>query len=383
MKKIIVFIITISAFFVFPQAVHAQESADDFRQTKEYGEIVDQINEALDSATDDEVAGALDEQDITIDKAEGVSGVSVIDVIKNVISSFGDALKSPIIMLGKIIAVTILCAMSQSMAPEGSGLVKTFKLIGVLCSITVMYDTIYSSFELINTSLNRMSEFMIAYIPIFSSVSAASGSVVTGGSYYAITLALCEIIAVVSSKVLMPFLSIILAVSLVAAINPELNFCGVAESIKKCVTWILGGMMTIFTGLLTLQSITGTAADTLTTRTMKFAASSFIPLVGGAVSEAYSTVYGSMGVIRSGTGVIGIIAICIIVLKPILAILAIKFIITIATIINDLFDQKECSQFLKSTNAVMSMGLGIVVCFSLIFIIATAVLMMTAMNLAA
>ena len=138
--------------------------------------------------------------------------------------------------------------------------------------------------------------------------------------------------------------------------------------------------MTIFTGLLTIQSITGAATDSLASRTAKFAASSFIPIVGGAVSEAYSTVYGSLGVIRSGAGTIGIIIICIIVLRPIVTILAVKFVVTLGKIVCELFGQHESSEFLGGTNAVLSIGLGIVICFSMIFIVATAVVMLTAMN---
>ncbi|MDE6149072.1 MAG: sporulation protein, partial [Ruminococcus sp.] len=116
---------------------------------------------------------------------------------------------------------------------------------------------------------------------------------------------------------------------------------------------------------------------------VKFAASSFIPVIGGAVSEAYSTIHSSMGVIRTGIGSIGIIIICIMILKPVVTIIAIKFIVSIAQIISGIFEQKECSEFLKSTNAVMSIGLSVVICFSVIFVIATAVLMMTAMNIGA
>ena len=179
----------------------------------------------------------------------------------------------------------------------------------------------------------------------------------------------------------MPFLSIILAISLVSAINPNLQFGGSAESIKKACQWILGGLTTIFVGLLTIQGMTGTATDSIITRTAKFAASSFIPIIGGAVSEAYSTVYSSLGVIRTSVGTIGIIAILIMVLQPVITIIATKFVVSLAQIISGLFNQQECCDFFKSTNAVLSIALSVVICFSLIFIISTAVLMLMAMNI--
>lgn len=381
MKKII-FLIPLLILLCFPMNAYAQDNDENFTETDEYREIVDEISDAVSSGAGDEVNSILEEENISVENSESISDISIWNIIEEIIGLFTESLKQPLSMLGKIIAICVLCSLAQSMMPVNAGMLKVFRTISVLSSVTVIYDSIYSGFQMITDSLDRMSEFMLAYIPVFSSVSAAGGSVASGGSYYALTLVLCEIIAAVSNKILMPFLSIVLAVSLVAAINPELSFCGAASSIKKCVQWILGGLMTIFTGLLTIQSITGSAADSLAARTVKFTASSFIPIIGGAVSEAYSTVYGSLGVIRSGTGTIGIIIICIIVLKPILIILSVKFVITLGKIINEMFGQREIAEFLNSTNAVLSMGLSVLIAFSVIFIISTAVLMMTAMNVA-
>ena len=81
-----------------------------------------------------------------------------------------------------------------------------------------------------------------------------------------------------------------LAVTLVSAINPSLDLGSLAESVKKLVIWVLGIVMTLFTGLLSIQSFAGAAADNLSARAVKFAASSFIPVIGGSISEAYSAV---------------------------------------------------------------------------------------------
>ncbi|MGN0624529.1 MAG: hypothetical protein ACI4JA_11370 [Oscillospiraceae bacterium] len=382
MKKMFIFLAMLAVFTLFPVKVFAQPDSDDFTQTDEYREIVGKVSDSVESAAGDDVNEILEDNDISIENSSGIADISVWSVLESVFDSFVGELKKPVALLGEIIAIAVLCSLSQSLAPDGAGTVKVFKTIGVLCSVAVIYDGVYDSLAMVAESLNNMSRFMLAYIPVFSSIAAAGGSYISGGSYYAGTLILCEIIAVVAQKILMPFLSIVMAVSLVAAINPELSFCGAADSIKKCVQWILGGLMTIFSGLLTIQSITGSAADSVAARTVKFAASSFIPIIGGAVSEAYSTVYGSLGVIRAATGTIGIIIIAIIVVKPILTVLAVKLVITVGKIINEMFCLRQCGELLNSTNAILSMALSVMIAFSMMFIISTAVLMMTAMNIA-
>lgn len=382
MKKLIV---TLFMFFCFvwilPFSVYAENNDLSSSQPEQIEQFQNEISDKLEDAADSDIKEILEENNISADKPQQINNISITSVVKKVVAGFTDALKSPLVMLGKMLAVTLLCVAAQSMAPNGSELTNVFNTLGILATITVMYETIYTSIETVESSLQRLSEFMVSYIPIFSSITAVGGSVTASGSYYAMTLIVCEVIGMVASKVIMPFLSIVLAISLVSAINPNLQFSGGAESIKKACQWILGGLTTIFVGLLSIQGMTGTVTDSLVTRTAKFAASSFIPIIGGAVSEAYSTLYSSLGVIRTGVGTIGIIAILIIVLQPILTIVATKFVISLAQIISGLFNQRECCEFLKSTNAVLSIGLSAVICFSLVFIISTAVLMLMAMNI--
>lgn len=77
-------------------------------------------------------------------------------------------------------------------------------------------------------------------------------------------------------------------------------------------------MMTVFTGLLSIQSIVGTSADTLGVKAAKFVVSNFVPIVGSAVADAYTTMRSGLGLLRGATGAFGIIALCVTLLPPIL-----------------------------------------------------------------
>ena len=381
-KNFFAFSIVFLCFCIcFSFNVMGEENRDFSSQNEEIEQFNSEISRSVEQITDDEVNSVLEENDISIKDPSSISHISIGKILDKLFSSFFSSLKAPIIMLGKILAITLLCAIAHNINHNGSSLTSTYKTISILATITVMYETVFTTIETVQQSLDKLSEFMISYIPIFSSVTAVGGSVSASGSYYAMTLIACEIIGVIGNKVIMPFLSVVMAISLVSAINPNLQFSGAAESIKKACQWILGGITTLFVGMLSIQGIAGTATDSLVAKTAKFAASSFIPIIGGAVSDAYSTLYGSLGIIRTGVGTIGIIAIIIMVLQPIISIIAAKSVIALAGIISGIFGQSESCEFLKSTNAILSIGLSVVICFSLIFIISTAVLMLMAMNM--
>lgn len=276
--------------------------------------------------------------------------------------------------------VSLICIVVKSMANDNKSTSKVFELICTLSVIIIITDTVSSSFNAIQASVERINTFMVSYIPIYVSVVSAGGNAVSSSSYSAIMLLICEGMAFISSKVLLPFLSVVLAFTLVSAINPRLQFSGIADSVKKCTIWILGAVMTVFVGLMTIQGLTGSAADNMAVKSLKFAASSFIPVIGSSISEAYSAVRGSMNVIKTSVGSIGMIIVFLIVLKPIITVLAVKFILWLGRLTNEIFGQREVSEILKSTNAVLSIGLSVIIAYSVVFIIATSILMMTAIN---
>ncbi|WP_418852881.1 stage III sporulation protein AE [Ruminococcus sp.] len=376
MKKIMATVIIVLAVMFTPQGVYA----DSEEQNNEYYDrLISEINEGLSFEDDEDVKTVLEDNNITLEDPSSAANISASDVIKHIFESFTAALRSPLIMLGKITAATMLCVLVRSMSAEGT-VDKVFTLICVLTTVLVISDTVTDSLYSVKTSMEQMNSFMMSYIPIFSSVATAGGSAAAGAGYYGVMLIICESAGILADTILVPFLSAVLAVTLVSAINPSLDLGSLAESVKKLVIWVLGIVMTLFTGLLSIQSFAGAAADNLSARAVKFAASSFIPVIGGSVSEAYSAVKGSIGVIRTSVGVIGVIIMSVIVAKPLLTLLAVKLAVWIGATINDIFGISNSGGLLKSINSVLSIGVSILAAYSIMFVISTSVVIMTAMN---
>lgn len=374
MKRLFAFIL-LMIFFVFAApAVCAQSE-----QTAE--SITANIEKKLEGSTSDEVRKALDSTGISVSSPKAVSTIEPKGLLEKAWNHFKESLRSPFVMLAKLIAVTLLGVMIRSASSNDDSVSRVFELVCLICTVTIMTDTVRDSFISVQNSISSVNTYLAAYLPVFSGITAAGGNVIGSNGYLAIMLFVCEVMGVIASKVLLPFLSIVLAVTLISAINPRLNFTDVAGSIKKFVIVGLGLIMTVFTGIMSIQGLTGAAADNVSSKAIKFAASSFIPVIGNSVSEAYSTVKGSLGVIRSTVGSIGIIVLFIIAAKPVISMIAVKLAIFLAKCVNDFFGRSKISDLLGSVNSVLSIGMSIVIAYVIFFTIATTVLMLTALNL--
>ena len=145
------------------------------------------------------------------------------------------------------------------------------------------------------------------------------------------------------------------------------------SAINKGAASLLGITTTLFVGLLTLQGIVGGAADTLSSRALRFSLSSMVPVVGGSLSEAFSAVKGCLGLLKSTVGGFGMLATALIVLPPLLQCAVWSLGLALCTAAAELFGLGQISALLRSAQAVVKTLIAVLAACSLFMIVATAV----------
>ena len=347
-------------------------------------QFVDNTGSYLDDSVTNEAKDFFNENDITLKDSSALSKFSIKQVISYILDEAKNKVGQPMKLLGILIAVILLLAIVESLSIENSNnsLSKILDIIGVLVCVTIMYDYIASCINLTAQTLESGANFMICYVPIFASVVGASGSITSAGAYNIAVLGVAEIAVQISVKILLPLMGMLFAMSIIEATNPALALSGLTNGIKKAIQWTLGFIMTLFVGLITIQSIVGASADTVGIRAAKFVASSFIPVIGGAISDAYTTVRGSLGLLRSGVGTFGIVVLLLTVIPPLITVIAFKISISIAAFVSEIVGVKKVTVLLKNTSAVLSIAISLLACFVLMLIMATTIIMLVGLNMA-
>lgn len=352
----------------------AEGESDEFLQLKE------EIDYRLQNALDEDTAEELDSAGVTPSDSTGLTGLDQRSFFADLWDKFRDSLAQPLVMLGRILAVSLIYSAMTLLSPGGGGMEGHFGTVCVICVITVMADALSSSFEALQNSINAINTFMISYIPVFAAVTTAGGHAATAGVYSASTILVCEAAELIAARLLIPFLSSVTAITIVSSIDPQLKISGVADSIRKLTTWLLATVMLVFVGLLTIQGVTGSSADTLTSRTLRFAASSFVPVIGGSVSDAFLAVKSGMGVIRSAVGGFGMLAVFLIAVRPFMLLFSMKLALWAGRIANELLGLQRTADLLRSVNSVLSIGVSILIAITSAFLIATAAMMAVMSN---
>lgn len=225
------------------------------------------------------------------------------------------------------------------------------------------------------TSIENAGSFMLIYIPIMVVALITNGQSVTGASYYSFVVMVGEGITWLSSHLIAPLLSVFLGVSVTSSISSDIKIDGIIRELSKFIKWVIAFVMTVFSGLLTFKTLITTAADTVSTRAVRFTLSSFIPIVGSALSEAYKTIQGSMTLLKTGLGVFVIISVVIVFLPVIINCLLWIISLNISSGVADMLGVKAPSSVLKSCSSVLSTLLVIILCVMAIYVISTAIIL--------
>lgn len=318
------------------------------------------------------------ENDISFTEPDGIMGLSPQELFSSVWETLYSELSAPLRLLLVMLTVCILSALVTGTGDtvRDKPLSELLGLICVLVCVASITGAVGECFQIAADTLNTGGTFMLAYVPVFAAITAAGGGAVTAASYQMIVLTAAEIAVQIASDILLPLLQTALAIAVVDAVNPSVNLGGIISALKKTVTWALGLMAAVFGGLFSVQGIFGASADNAATKATKFMISSCVPVVGNAVSDAYNTVRGSVGVLRGGIGAVGIAAVALTVLPPILLLAAYRLAFFLAGAAAEFLDAKPMLRLFRNIETILSVAVGTIVWFSVLFLVATALMIL-------
>lgn len=349
------------------------DSMADYGQAAEF----DYGKEELEAAVPEEAAELLENSGITPDNG-GVLSLSFTEVLSFLWDMIKEQAVKPLKLLVALCGVVLLCALANSVSDSGESSLKgVFSVVGVLAGAGITVSSISEVLSETMTMLSGAATFMLAFIPIFTAVTAVLGHAVSASAVNAATLAATQLFSQLAVNFLTPLCGAILGLSVTGAVHPQLNLSKLGDMIKKFVVWGLTLIMTVFMSILSAQTFVANSSDNALIRTAKFVVSSGVPIVGGTISDAVNSVQGSLELLKSSVGTYGIVAAVLIILPTLITVGCYKLAMMCANAASEIFGLKELSALFKSCDSVMAIILAVQVCFLLLNTFAVIILLAT------
>lgn len=337
--------------------------------------------EEITDSVDSEVKDVLRKYNITADNPDAAGSFGISEIAELAYSSAIKEITSPLRVFAALVAVIVFTAFAEaSKCGLKGGMDQMSSLVTAMAGAAAAMPDICSCFLRVRETISQSSDFMTSFTPVFAGIIITSGNPGAGICYNTAVYAVVNIIIVVIDKALLPMLSMCLALSITDSVIKDGSVGGVQRFMKTVVTWVLGFLMTVFIGVLSIQGIVRGAADSFTTKTARYVVSNFVPFVGSAVSDAYSTVLGSLKILKSCTGFVGIVTLIILFLPVFLELSFYRLAISGAAAISEFFDASGITRLLRGIETALKITFSVFVCFSVMFLVAIALVLLITGN---
>ena len=330
---------------------------------------------AVKDAIPPEVAEQMEQQGIS--SFSKLISMPVEQVWKILTDAFKEHLGAPLRVLLSLVGAVLLCSLVKGIGSSlGSGVHQVFSIIMTVFVISLLIRPVIECILSLHTVFADFSLFLTVYIPVFAGIMTTAGQPMTGALYNVLLFGACQGISSLLQAAFVPVISCYLSLAIVTEVVPQMGLAGIVSGFKKLITWALGLTMTLFVGLLSLQSAIAGGGDNVAVKTTKFMISSLIPGVGGSLSELFMATQGCVQLVKSTVGAAGI-AIAVLTFLPVLLRVTLWQLVTAAGgIVGEMLGAGELYRLLKSVGSALSVMLAITLYYAMLFIVSTSLMIL-------
>lgn len=370
LKWIFVPVFIVFLLYMFTYTCFAEDSSES--GVTEQAQAV--FSELL-SSLEEETKEALSE--IGIDDADytqilSLSPKRVVDAILELITGkMSEKLKA----VGFVCALLVLSAVLEGFAQPGSTMHSVFSVFTTLLIVVSLLLPVSESLVQAFSAMELSSNFLLAYIPAFAGVISMSGKPLSSAAYSSVMIGLSNLLAQCNVKVFLPVVQVFFSLNIASSVQPKYAFNSLVAFFKKAVTVLLGFSATIFTGLLAIKGSLASAGDSVAVRGVKMLVGSAVPVVGSALSDAYTSVLGSITLIQSAVGIFGIVVFALMHVPVILDLLLWYLALSFTASVSEALGQKQAATLLNGIASTVSLVNTLVIFTAFILIISTGIML--------
>ena len=330
--------------------------------------------DSLESSVKDMFSGSFVGKVESLINGEYITGDSFLS---SVFSLLWDGLLDFLPIIASIIAVSILGGMVGNLKPNTGG-----KSIGniihfVTYGIVIVFlgTTLVELIALTSKTLTSLKSLMDMIFPVLLTLLTAVGGSVSVGLYQPAIALLGNIFISLITYFLMPLFIFSIVFSIVGNLSNNVKLDKFVAFLQGTFKWSIGLLFTLFLGFITIQGISASAVDGLSIRTAKYTIKSYVPIVGGYVSDGLSIIMASSMLIKNAVGTAGLLLILFSVISPVISLilfmLSLRF---MAGIIEPVGDRKTAN-FVSDISKSMSMLIALIVAVSFMYMVMTGLIM--------
>ena len=367
MKKIILIFILL---LIVPNQVFAEDTEENekiMESTKEEFNIKGFIDEAEKYTGD-----FFEDMDLTDMFNQAIQGkIDNQKLYKKIINLLGKEVTSSLKTLISILVIIVIHGILKSITDnlENNSVSQIIYFVQYILIVTLIMSNFTEIIELVRETANDLVGFINVLIPLLLTLMVYTGNIATSTIIEPIILFVSNFVGNLIVDILIPIVLIIVVFSIISKISEKVQIDKLSKFLKSGVVWVLGVILTIYVGVVSLEGSLSSSVDGITAKTAKTAVSSVIPVVGKVLGDVVDSVLGCGVILKNAVGFVGVIVILGICVAPIIKIATLSIIYSLASAVIQPIADDKIVKLLDEMGGVFKLLLGILCALSVILIV--------------
>ena len=346
----------------------AAEGADDV-----YGQLLEESGAgSLTQALPEDVQALLEQWELDGLSPDTYTDLSLMRVGELAMDLLRNESAAPRGAFGVLLGVILLTALLSGLeVGTATPLRDAYHGVAVLGAGGLLLTPLFGLVEAVGETARQVTVFLTAYVPAYAGILVTGGSPVGALSYQTTLLGATQALTLLIGQVVFPVLTVSLALGCTGAVVEGFCLESISQTLHKTVLWALGLFSTVFSGVLSLQQMVAGAGDSLSGRVIKFSLSGLVPVVGGMLSEAYATVAGGVGLLRTTVGGFGLLVVVLTVTPPLLRCVCWSLCLSVGAAVSSLFGLSPLEKLCRVAGGTVRVLVAVLAVFALLMVVAT------------
>ena len=372
-QKCLLLALIIALLLAQPQPVWAEEAEQESLEAQLELLPADEIYELM-AQLDAEMSEFLGGGDIQTFWQGLLQGEVKLDgqsLVEGGMKIFRQEVALNISLVGKMVFLIILGAvlgrLNASFGQDGAG--KLAHLVVMFMILLLVVGSVQTVTDLAGETVERLVGFMQLLMPVEFILMAA----LQPAMYVGINL-----LGNLFRYVVLPLVYFEVLLRMTNSLSTEFRVEKLSDLFRTVILALIGISSTVFLALIGLGAMSGAAEDGLSVRAVKYAASTFVPVVGGMLSDAYETMAGGALLLKNAFGLVGMLIIILLLLVPAVKIFVVYLLYKFTAAIVEPLGEKQATEMLSRVGDSFLLVFAVVVFAALTFFFTIVILTATA-----
>lgn len=309
----------------------------------------------------------------------GENAVSYSSFFASIFSIFLELIVKYLPMLSLIVAIGVISNLLNGIKSKFNEK-STSGLIHLVCFLAVVVLTIGMISSISKTSVNSINSMvsqMNAIFPILLTLMIGIGASASAGVFQPIVAIISTYVADFFTYLILPLFMASFVFGIINNLSDSIKLDKFNSFISSLFKWCVGLVFTLFFAVFTIQGISAGTFDSLSIRTTKYTIKSYIPIMGGYLSDGMDLILSSTILIKNAVGLVGVLMIISTILSPLLEIVVFSLLLKLVSAILQPMGNNKTSNFLMSTSKSITMLSTCIIAVGFMYLISVGLVMTT------